>query len=223
MKQCTKCHEWKDKSAFNRNARYKTSGLNPVCKMCDSIIRKAQYAANPEHYRKRMRKYYADHPDAYQKGQARKKIVKAWRKPESRVKSAEYKRNHREQARKWQKTYYQKFKDKCRAAIKKWYASHPNFESEYRRKRYAENPQREIARVHKHQALLKNAGTFTQAEWDALCARYGNRCLRCGSDGPLTIDHVIPLSRGGKNTIDNIQPLCHKCNSSKGAKHIDYR
>jgi 5-methylcytosine-specific restriction endonuclease McrA len=66
-------------------------------------------------------------------------------------------------------------------------------------------------------------GSFTKAEWQALCTWFYNRCLRCGGEGPLTIDHVIPISKGGPNTIDNLQPLCGPCNSSKNDNTIDYR
>lgn len=69
----------------------------------------------------------------------------------------------------------------------------------------------------------RNGGTFTSAEWMALCERYGNCCLRCGEAKPLTADHVIPLSKGGRNDIGNIQPLCGPCNSTKHTKTIDYR
>lgn len=67
-------------------------------------------------------------------------------------------------------------------------------------------------------------GSFTTEEWNLLLDTCGHRCLSCDRvDLPLTQDHVIPLSLGGSNTIDNIQPLCGPCNSSKGVKTIDYR
>lgn len=48
-------------------------------------------------------------------------------------------------------------------------------------------------------------------------------CLRCGSERNKTIDHVIPLSRGGRNHVSNYQLLCRKCNELKGATTIDFR
>jgi 5-methylcytosine-specific restriction endonuclease McrA len=64
---------------------------------------------------------------------------------------------------------------------------------------------------------------FTFEEWLALLEFYGHRCLRCGSRESLSVDHVIPLSLGGSNSIDNIQPLCERCNSLKSDTIADYR
>lgn len=45
----------------------------------------------------------------------------------------------------------------------------------------------------------------------------GDLCAFCGeySDVKMTIDHVVPLSKGGPNTVDNITAACSPCNSSK--------
>jgi 5-methylcytosine-specific restriction endonuclease McrA len=66
-------------------------------------------------------------------------------------------------------------------------------------------------------------GEYTIEEWLALIAQHGYACVACKERKPLTADHVVPLSQGGANTIDNIQPLCRSCNSAKGNKIIDYR
>lgn len=45
-----------------------------------------------------------------------------------------------------------------------------------------------------------------------------NECVYCGSKKELTIDHVMPRSRGGKNTWTNLVTCCMKCNLKKGNK-----
>lgn len=51
-----------------------------------------------------------------------------------------------------------------------------------------------------------------------VAARDGEYCQICNTKQDLTLDHIIPLSRGGSNAIDNMQILCRKHNSQKGAK-----
>lgn len=53
---------------------------------------------------------------------------------------------------------------------------------------------------------------------------YGEACLRCGEiPKRLTLDHIIPRSKGGENKFDNYQLLCSSCNNWKGDQTIDYR
>lgn len=47
---------------------------------------------------------------------------------------------------------------------------------------------------------------------------FNYRCKDCGAtkdDAPLEIDHIIPISKGGSNRLDNLQVLCKTCNRSK--------
>ena len=81
---------------------------------------------------------------------------------------------------------------------------------------------RDTATAYYHEKRA-NGGEHSDAEWLELCERHGRRCLRCGLDAPLTRDHVVPVSLGGSNAIENIQPLCRPCNAAKKDKHIDYR
>ena len=61
-------------------------------------------------------------------------------------------------------------------------------------------------------------GYHTQGEWEILKAQYNWTCPFCKRKEPeikLEQDHVIPLSRGGSDNIENIQPLCRSCNAKK--------
>jgi 5-methylcytosine-specific restriction endonuclease McrA len=116
-----------------------------------------------------------------------------------------------------------KYADKNNDRAKKW---------------YVENRQRVIDRVKEwrlcnkgkrqiesaNRRAEKSNGTLTNKEWSEIKNSFGNKCLCCGSNEKrLTVDHVIPLSKGGLHVKENIQPLCINCNSKKHTKETDYR
>jgi 5-methylcytosine-specific restriction endonuclease McrA len=56
----------------------------------------------------------------------------------------------------------------------------------------------------------------------ALFARDGWRCAYCGtSSGRLTLDHVVPRSRGGESIWENVVTACAPCNLRKGDRLLD--
>lgn len=62
-------------------------------------------------------------------------------------------------------------------------------------------------------------GTISAQEWEAKLALYDRRCAYCGKQPPrLHMEHMIPLSRGGSHSIDNVVPSCPSCNLRKGTK-----
>jgi HNH endonuclease len=48
--------------------------------------------------------------------------------------------------------------------------------------------------------------------------RDGGRCVQCGSQEDLEFDHVIPFSKGGSSTPENLRILCRSCNRGRGAR-----
>ena len=88
----------------------------------------------------------------------------------------------------------------------------------------------QVKRAKKYSQLKKNAkGYHTKKEWEQKKTEY-KACPECKrswkeirenpSKGKakftITVDHIIPLSKGGTDDIDNIQPLCYQCNIKKG-------
>ena len=68
-----------------------------------------------------------------------------------------------------------------------------------------------------------NGGKHTLQEWADLKKRFNNTCPSCLKKEPdikLTRDHIVSISLGGTDNIDNIQPLCGPCNSRKGKKRV---
>jgi 5-methylcytosine-specific restriction endonuclease McrA len=108
-----------------------------------------------------------------------------------------------------------------------WVAKH----REWNRRYVDQNREKERERVrvkdnNRRAKMLESGGKFTTREWREMKKRYDYTCLRCRRMEPdikLTIDHIKPINDGGRNDANNIQPLCVSCNSSKGARHIDYR
>jgi hypothetical protein len=111
---------------------------------------------------------------------------------------------------------YQQNKEAYNARSKVWYKKNPCLRYEYKKRREANIKN------------LKSDG-HTQAEKHQYWKDQGidpKRCTYCDdwhtkwpNNWKTSIgDHVIPVSRGGSNTLDNLMPACSTCNSKKGPK-----
>jgi 5-methylcytosine-specific restriction endonuclease McrA len=82
-------------------------------------------------------------------------------------------------------------------------------------------------RNQKKEAMMRGCKVHhTVKEWEILKALHGYSCVMCFKTEPeikLTRDHVLPISQGGENGINNLQPMCGPCNSSKGSRKLDMR
>jgi 5-methylcytosine-specific restriction endonuclease McrA len=101
-------------------------------------------------------------------------------------------------------------------------------ESEWdaRRERAARAYEKERHRASlRHDRLRGASGRHSLEEWEAILAAHDHACVFCGATKEITKDHIVPISRGGTNYANNLQPLCMPCNTKKGtsmaAAHMD--
>lgn len=83
----------------------------------------------------------------------------------------------------------------------------------------ARNRSARIAR-RRRRRMRRVDNDLTDEEWTALVEAWDG-CAYCrASDGPLQRDCVLPISRGGRYTLDNVVPACSSCNASKCNREV---
>lgn len=114
----------------------------------------------------------------------------------------------------YQADYHAKNKEKRNEKTRAWRQENPGYDKT--RENY-----KEIAAIKNgnRRALKKNAGSYSISK-EEMSKLYASPCTYCGSSDNITIDHVIPLSRGGSHSVSNLVSACAKCNMSKGAKTV---
>ena len=163
-------------------------GTSPWCVECKREYNRAYYAAHQSKLQQHQREYEVAHrQEALERN-------RKWREINSR--HDQYKR------------HYQKHRMQEAARGRAKRAANLDAERARARDYYRRNPEKFKPLYHKRRALkLGNGGVYTAQEWRELCAHYNHTCLRCGKTEPeikLTPDHVIPLSKGGRNDIANM-------------------
>lgn len=208
MKQCKRCGETK-----NERGR---------CSRCDRAWREA--------HREELA--------------ARHRMWREAHREERAVYNRKWNEANREHNREVRRLYAETHRAQITANHRAWYLAHDRRRAYYRiycethrekQRAYAESRRKagirfkvdpQKGRMYQHARYARkigNGGVYTKAEWRILCEHLGTACLCCGTNDGLSVDHVVPLSRGGTNAIDNLQPLCCGCNRRKGTKSTDYR
>lgn len=147
-------------------------------------------------------------------------------------------KNWRENNPKYMKKWKSRNKGHCEKYRKKYYQEHKECDKKY----YQENRERilECTRKYskteegkarsqrgdsKRRARMKRIiNTLTVKEWIEILKEHKFKCAYCGKEFNLfdkpTKDHVIPISKGGNNTKENVVPACKLCNLKKHNKII---
>ena len=123
-----------------------------------------------------------------------------------RLTHADYKEKQKARNRVWSKT--ERGRKLAATRVAKWRKTDRGYAyyQKRRRMRYA--------------LEVSAPGFHTKEQWDAELRTANGVCPMCKKVGVrLTKDHVIPLSMGGSDNIENIQPLCGPCNTRKGGRN----
>jgi 5-methylcytosine-specific restriction endonuclease McrA len=129
-----------------------------------------------------------------------------------------YYENNRDSASAQKKTYYQNNKEKVKAARRIYVRENKKLIAQKRREYYATERGKEVIDSGRTKRR-KNIGQIFNVTAKDLQRIRSNGCVVCGNSD-VTIDHIVPVAKGGNHSVGNLQGLCRSHNSSKGSKFM---
>lgn len=225
-KKCSKCGQVKSLDEFYRCSRVK-DGRQSACKECKKESRKAYLSIEREAARRR----YQENIESARRANREARRRQRRKDPEGeRRKKKAYRENNLDKVRErervqhqsWRKRNLAREQEKERERARAW--RDDNREVARERHRDWRERNRDVVRAaarqiaHRRRARLR-AGAFYQVIRKDERRLESARCIACGSPAD-TLDHLVPVSRGGAHGVGNLVPMCRSCNSSKGAKTI---
>lgn len=231
MKHCSKCFEVlpMNKNYFGIGKKNK-DGFQYSCKRCSRDENKKHYKENTEKYKTRIKKYQTNNQKSI--ADSKRKYYKKNKKRHSNL-MAEWHSKNKDKQRTYSKNYRLRNKEKIKQINREWYRNNKHKRAQYYKKnkdyilkrtakRRKDNPL--ISRVHSHKyrqkkKLLKS--NFTIDQWRECLTHFNHQCAYCDCTEKLEQEHVIPVSKGGHYTADNIIPACRSCNASKNNKSLE--
>ncbi len=205
IKTCSSCKRGKALDFFPKDKR-RADGKYIYCKSCAAEKSKQGYQSNIDHCRNLKRDQARKFSD---ENKARHKSWYETNKEKRQAQTSEYQKSDLDRTRAYSRAYSDRNREKRRASGRAYFQSEKG----------------KMARSHQNSMrsfrLRGSGGSHTLVEWNNLKALHNYICKNCGKQEPeikLTRDHIIPVSKGGHSNIDNIQPLCQRCNSAKKDK-----
>ena len=211
FRKCSKCGRWLVASSVNFS-KMKTGkyGLRNECKECVRVSAKKYYEENKEGIVEQTKKYQEENKEKIAK--QKKKYYK-----ENKEKFAEY-----------SKKYQQEHREEIAEQQKKYQREHREERAEYMKK-YYRTPQGQVVEINKRsrrrQRKDQQGNGITGQQWLEMMKFFGFKCAYSGKSISIkknrSIDHIVPLVKGGAHEIWNCVPMDRSLNSSKHDKDLE--
>lgn len=189
-KKCSKCGEIKFINEFYKSKGHKY-GVSCWCRSCEVEYAKEYRKNYPERKKEACKKYILNNPE---------------KRKES---SKKYVENNTEERKKSIEKYYKNNLEKCKAAGKKWQKNNPLKVLDIRQKRRA-SLKGEMSEKIDLLTIYENHNWIC-----GICGKKINKNLKHPHLKSVSLDHIIPLSKGGHHISNNVQPAHLFCNISK--------
>lgn len=207
-KVCAKCGEFKSYEEFHKSKKSFKDGRACQCKVCRAEINKLYYQKNKERHNIRTKKYYEDNKN---------QILKICK---------EYREENKDRISELKKDWAKRNKERKLEQEKRWRENNEEQNIEMKKKWYRKNRDRVYSNILKRRSIKHNV-YFKGVRRKELLDRDNWTCQCCGikvhdekinNPTKANIDHIIPISKGGDSTPENLQVLCRTCNLSKNDK-----
>jgi 5-methylcytosine-specific restriction endonuclease McrA len=205
-KVCSKCKLAKSLDSFSTD-KQKISGLRSNCRACDKARLDASGYGKTYYQNNRETRLAKEAQRRAQNREQENKRSRKWKqenKERCRVVNAAWNRNNRERAHQ---------------NATAWRKANPERNRDNQNRWRKENPDKQRAKEVRRRTAHRANGVYfiSNAEIKRL---YSSPCFYCQDTKDITLDHIIPISRGGSHSIGNLLPACRSCNLSKNAKTI---
>ena len=198
-KTCNRCKQILAICDFSKRVSSK-DGLHSTCKVCINSRARESYKRNPASALENSKRFYS-----------RNKIkrldqIKLWQvknQAQIKAKASDWESNNKQRRSIQRLNWQQSNAEKVKQYSKNWAKNNQqkvNLKTQRRRARFLKSDIRIISK--KDSMRLNNS-----------------LCFYCNQKA-TSLDHVIPLSRGGRHSIGNLVSCCKTCNSSKNEKTV---
>ena len=219
IKVCCKCKKIlvANENNFDKSKTCKW-GLSSKCKECVSKYGKNYRKDNKEDIKEKRSRWYIENKEKRQ--EYHKQYYEKNREREIERSQLWYEEN-KENRKEYHKQWYKDNKEREKERGRKWYKEHKEEAKEKNKEYHKNNPHIRFNNASKRRQLEESQGNgFTKEQWFEMMEFFDFKCAYSGEyiggdSKHRTIDHIVPLNKGGEHEVWNLVPMYDSYNYSK--------